>query len=284
MRTTTTSGRYAAIFQWTERVSSIWIVLGCGHFRRWIGSECITSHSVTTTSSSTQIRSSPTIRWRRTQSTRSVELFKFTFELKYADEFVQLSWVFSDTHASGNYTRVRWTLNYESLVWFILNRQVSARWRPYIDGRSQIKVHTDERTQVHNARSSLTVTHPSTNRGRRCLTCHWASFGRDRAFGISYCDHRHNHSNSIPIGYRSHSDLTSGSTFDQLQFTCIISRWSLYLYISRSCHKSFFSFIVKLSNLLRSFHIKTCCECLSLHIWPVARKSWLGIVRASSPT
>jgi len=31
----------------------------------------------------------------------------------------------------------------------------------YIDGRSQIKVHTDERTQVHNARSSLTVTHPS---------------------------------------------------------------------------------------------------------------------------
>jgi len=53
-------------------------------------------------------------------------------------------------------------------VWFIL--------RPcqhddgYIDGRSQIKVHTDERTQVHSARSSLTATHPSTNRGRRCLT------------------------------------------------------------------------------------------------------------------
>jgi len=46
--------------------------------------------------------------------------------------------------------------------WFIL--------RPTLDGRSQIKVHTDERTQVHSARSFLTVTHPSTNRGRRCLT------------------------------------------------------------------------------------------------------------------
>jgi len=39
----------------------------------------------------------------------------------------------------------------------------------YIDGRSQIKVHTDERTQVHSAQSSLTITHPSTNRGRRYL-------------------------------------------------------------------------------------------------------------------
>jgi len=39
----------------------------------------------------------------------------------------------------------------------------------YIDGRSHIKVHTDERTQVHSARSSLTVTQPSPNRGRRCL-------------------------------------------------------------------------------------------------------------------
>jgi len=40
----------------------------------------------------------------------------------------------------------------------------------YINGRSQIKVHTDERTQVHNAQSSLAVTHPSTNRARRYLT------------------------------------------------------------------------------------------------------------------
>jgi len=36
-----------------------------------------------------------------------------------------------------------------------------------MDGHSQIKVHTDERTL---ARSSLMVTHPSTNRGRRTLT------------------------------------------------------------------------------------------------------------------
>jgi len=40
----------------------------------------------------------------------------------------------------------------------------------YIDGRSQIKVHTDERTQVRSTWSSLTVTHSSTNRGRCCLT------------------------------------------------------------------------------------------------------------------
>jgi len=55
-----------------------------------------------------------------------------------------------------------------SLVWFIL--------RPcqhddgYIDGQSQSKVHTDARTQVDSARSSLAVTHPRTNRGRRYLT------------------------------------------------------------------------------------------------------------------
>jgi len=35
----------------------------------------------------------------------------------------------------------------------------------YMDDRSQIKVHTDERTQVHSAQSSLVVTHPSTNWG-----------------------------------------------------------------------------------------------------------------------
>jgi len=40
----------------------------------------------------------------------------------------------------------------------------------YIDGRSQIKVHTDERTQISSAWSSLTVTHPCTNQDRRCLT------------------------------------------------------------------------------------------------------------------
>jgi len=51
------------------------------------------------------------------------------------------------------------------LVWIIL--------RPcqhndgYIDGQSHIKIHTDERTQVHSAQSSLMVTHRSTSQGRR---------------------------------------------------------------------------------------------------------------------
>ena len=39
-----------------------------------------------------------------------------------------------------------------------------------MDGRSQIKVHTNERTQVHSAQSFLVVTHPGTNRARRLLT------------------------------------------------------------------------------------------------------------------
>jgi len=38
------------------------------------------------------------------------------------------------------------------------------------DGRSQSKVHTDERTQAYSAQSSLAVTRPSINLGRRCLT------------------------------------------------------------------------------------------------------------------
>jgi len=45
---------------------------------------------------------------------------------------------------------------------------VSARYS--LDSRSRIKVHTDERTQVHSARFSLTVTHPTAKRSRRCLT------------------------------------------------------------------------------------------------------------------
>jgi len=40
----------------------------------------------------------------------------------------------------------------------------------YIDVRSQIKVRTDERTQVHSTQSFLAVTHPSTNRNQRYLT------------------------------------------------------------------------------------------------------------------
>jgi len=54
----------------------------------------------------------------------------------------------------------------------------------YIYGLSVTdQVRIDERTQVHIAPSSLVVTHPSTNRGRRALTSvnvHWASLGRHR--------------------------------------------------------------------------------------------------------
>jgi len=39
-----------------------------------------------------------------------------------------------------------------------------------MDSRSQIKVHTDEQTQVQSAQSSLVITHPSTNRARQYLT------------------------------------------------------------------------------------------------------------------
>jgi len=51
-------------------------------------------------------------------------------------------------------------------------------------GHMSTTVHTDERTQVHSAHSSLTVTHPSANRVRRYLTSvteapmHAASIGR----------------------------------------------------------------------------------------------------------
>jgi len=56
-------------------------------------------------------------------------------------------------------------------VWFdSFYVRVSMMTAEHGDGRSQIKADTDERTQDHSARSSLTVTLPSTNRGRRCLT------------------------------------------------------------------------------------------------------------------
>jgi len=57
--------------------------------------------------------------------------------------------------ASLNYVSVR----KERLINFT---SVSARYNGYIDGWSQIKVHTVERTQVHSAQSFLVVTHPST--------------------------------------------------------------------------------------------------------------------------
>jgi len=50
-----------------------------------------------------------------------------------------------------------------------------------MDDRSHIKVHTDERTQVYSAQSSLAVTHSSIDRVRRYLTAvtespskHWS--------------------------------------------------------------------------------------------------------------
>jgi len=60
------------------------------------------------------------------------------------------------------------TLLRRLLVWFIL--RPCQHDNGYIDGRSQIKVHTDERTQVHSTQPSLAVTHPGTNRARRYLT------------------------------------------------------------------------------------------------------------------
>jgi len=50
-------------------------------------------------------------------------------------------------------------INWFGLVWFIL--RPCQHDNGYIDGRSQIKVHTDERTQVHSVQPSLAVTHPT---------------------------------------------------------------------------------------------------------------------------
>jgi len=56
----------------------------------------------------------------------------------------------------------------------------------YIDGRSLIKVRTDERTQVHSARFSLTVTDPSTNqRIKQTYSC-------PQLIGITANTGRHN--------------------------------------------------------------------------------------------
>jgi len=58
-------------------------------------------------------------------------------------------------------------LDGKALVWFdTFYVRVSTMTAIYY-GRSQIQVHTDERTQVHSAQSSLAVTRPSTNRARR---------------------------------------------------------------------------------------------------------------------
>jgi len=52
------------------------------------------------------------------------------------------------------------------LVWFILRQ--CQHDNGYTDGRSEIYVHTDERTEVHSDQSSLVD--PSTNQGRHTLT------------------------------------------------------------------------------------------------------------------
>ena len=53
--------------------------------------------------------------------------------------------------------------------WYSIHLPVKDERLSWPENRSQIKVHTDERTQVLGVRSSLMVTHPSTGRGRRAL-------------------------------------------------------------------------------------------------------------------
>ena len=76
------------------------------------------------------------------------------------------------------------------LVWFgLFDLRPCQHDNGYLDGRSQIKVHTDERTQVHSAQSSLAVTHQGTNRARRSLTSvtespskHWSPLRTFKSF------------------------------------------------------------------------------------------------------
>jgi len=83
----------------------------------------------------------------------------------------------------ANCSRWKCVLNAATVwIWFVRfilrsrsGREYSIILRPcqHDDGyRRSVtdKIHTDERTQVHSAQSSLTVTHPSTNRSRRDLT------------------------------------------------------------------------------------------------------------------
>jgi len=93
--------------------------------------------------------------------------------------YIQLKTLYTRTHSTqrlvyissvaSKCTARRWCpMAAEDLVWFILHpcQQDNGYW----DGRSRIKVQNDVRTRVHSAQSSLVVTHPSTNRGRRALT------------------------------------------------------------------------------------------------------------------
>ena len=82
---------------------------------------------------------------------------------------------------TGNlsYPNTNWdTLDYDStsaeyrdsLLGRLIDLRPCQHDNGYMDGRSQIKVHTDERTQVHSAQSSLVIAHPGTNRARCFLT------------------------------------------------------------------------------------------------------------------
>jgi len=65
-------------------------------------------------------------------------------------------------------------------------------WKQLMYGWSQIKVHTDEQTQVHSAQPSLAVTHPSTNQAQCYLTSmtkspskHWSPPRKQEDIGQS---------------------------------------------------------------------------------------------------
>jgi hypothetical protein len=76
----------------------------------------------------------------------------------------------------------------------------------YLDGRSQIKVHTDERTQIHSAQSSLMVTYPGTNRARRystsvtkSLSKHWSPMWTTRKLNLLCILHSTDVCNNLPL-------------------------------------------------------------------------------------
>jgi hypothetical protein len=83
-----------------------------------------------------------------------------------------------------------------NLNWYLIDLRPCQHNNSYMDGRSQIKVHTDERTQVHSAQSSLAVTHPSTNQARRYLTSvtvslskHWSPSRTSLGLGVHVSRH-----------------------------------------------------------------------------------------------
>jgi len=57
-----------------------------------------------------------------------------------------------------------------TIIDWLIELRLCQHDKGYMDGRLQIKVHTNEWTQVQSPQSSLAVTHPGTNRARRYLT------------------------------------------------------------------------------------------------------------------